>query len=100
MNNNDKYYSDNRAVASPSIRMQVGAPSLVLVIKASVLSPSCFVGYFNPVSSIIIPIIHVNHRKTICLLNRVMPLNTASFSPLKYIVPTFGILYLDLLIGC
>ena len=79
---------------------QVGAPSLVLVTKASVLSPSCFVGYFNPVSSIIIPIIHVNHRKTICLLNRVMPLNTASFSPLKYIVPTFGILYLDLLIGC
>ena len=31
---------------------QVETPSLVLVIKVSVLSPSCFVDYFNPVSSI------------------------------------------------
>ena len=91
---------NNRDLVLASIRVsRLEAPSLVFVTKASVLSPSCFVDYFNPVSSIIIPIIHVNNRETICLLNRVIPLNTASLSPLKYIVPIFGFLYLDLLIG-
>ena len=59
------------------------------------LSPSCFVDYFNPVSSIH-SIIHVNHKNDSLFVDRFIPLNTA-FGLFVTLVPTFGILYLLML---
>ena len=58
------------------------------------LSPSCFVNYFNPVSSI-----HSYNKRQwqsmiICLLNLSIPLNTA-FVLSVTLVQNFGILYLS-----
>ena len=56
--------------------------------------------YFNPVSSIHSYYTRQSQNDNLFVNSGHTAFNTASFSPLKYIVQTFGILYLDLLIGC